>query len=140
MTHRFGGALPRGEEMSGPQDDLNRVIDALTAATQALTQATLVLRKVSAEIGAEGEGAGGSVTPPPSMISTWEDDPFSEAALTSNPPVSALIDQTVTAPSPNTGLSWQVAGDRPAAGQHQPGSRSSGTGWCRNPAPCRSLP
>jgi hypothetical protein len=53
--------------MSGPtpestslQDDLSNVINALTAGPQAL-----------------------------SMISTWEDDPFSEAAPTANPPVSA---------------------------------------------------
>jgi hypothetical protein len=108
--------------MSSPQDDLNRVIDALTAATQALTEATHVLRKVSAEIGADAEGIGPSVAQPPAMISTWEDDPFSEATPTPNPAVSALVDQAVTAPAPNAALSWQIAGAQPAAGQHQPGT------------------
>lgn len=107
--------------MSGPQEDLSRVIDALTAATQALTEATSVLRKVSAEVGAEG-GIGPAVAPPPAMISTWEDDPFSEATPTADPPVSALVDQAVTAPAPNAALSWQITGAAPAAGQHQPGT------------------
>jgi hypothetical protein len=107
--------------MSGPQEDLSHVIDALTAATQALTKATGVLKKISAEIGPQAGGALPAVAPP-ATISTWEDDPFSEASPTSNPPVSALIDHAVTAPSTNPGLSWQIAGAQPGAGRHQPGT------------------
>jgi hypothetical protein len=107
--------------MSGPQEDLSRVIDALTAATQALTEATQVLTKISRDRTA-GWGAHPAVTPPLATINTWEDDPISEATPTPNPPVSALTDQAVTAPSPNPGLSWQIAGAQPGAAQHQPGT------------------
>ena len=106
-----------------PQDDLSKVIDALTAATQALTQATQVLRDISAQVGPIGlVGGGPAVQAPPATINTWEDDPFSEAAPTPNPAVSALIDQLVTGPSTITALSWQITGAQPAAGQHQPGT------------------
>jgi len=119
-----------------PQDDLSKVIDALTAATQALTQATQVLRDISAQVGPIGlVGGGPAVQAHPATINTWEDDPFSEAAPTPNPAVSALIDQLVTGPSTNTALSWQITGAQPAAGQHQPGTPSSGTGTFRNPSP-----
>ena len=113
--------------MSGPtpanspfQDDLNNVINALTAATQALTEATRVLRDIGARAGLSD--AGPEVAAPPVMISTWEDDPFSEAAPTANPPVSTLIDQAVTQPAANADLAWQITGPQPAAGQHQPGT------------------
>ena len=105
------------------QADLTKVIDAINAATQALTESTHVLMDISAQIGPNGNvDASPVVEAPPATISTWEDDPFSEAVPTPNPAVSALTDQAVTAPSANVALSWQITGAQPVAGQHRPGT------------------
>ena len=106
-----------------PQVDLTSVINAITAATQALTQASDVLKDIDAQIGTGGRaGVGPAAQPPPATINTWEDDPFSEEVPTPSPSLAPPISQTVAASSTNTDLSWQITGPQLAAGQHQPGT------------------
>lgn len=105
------------------QADLGNVINALTAAIQALTQATDVLTRVNAQIGPDGAGVGPvAPPPPPALINTWDDDPFSEEVPTRNPVAAATISQPVSAPLTNADLAWRIGGDPPPAGLHEPGT------------------
>ncbi|WP_214405413.1 hypothetical protein [Pseudonocardia lacus] len=115
--------------MSGPtvvspshQADLGRVIDALDAATRALTEATRVLTGIRAEMGSNGRVEAPPAPEPAAVISTWEDDPFSEGVPTPTPTAPAPIEQAVTTPSTNAALAWQITGVRPEVGRHEPGT------------------
>lgn len=129
--------------MSGPigdprslQTDLSKVINAITAATQALTQASGVLKRIDAQIGTGGlAGAGSAPQPPPATINTWEDDPFSEDAPTGSPPMAPPVSQTVVAASTNTALAWQIEGPQLPPGNTSREQPTSSTGTHTRPSP-----
>src|SRR3954467_12891503 len=88
MVQRSTAATtPTGNDgVSGPSlSDLSAAIDSLTQAAQTLTTAAA---QITLAIGA------GTGQPAPNLrraqqISTWGDDPFSEAVPTENPPLTA---------------------------------------------------
>lgn len=115
------------------REELRTTIQALSAAIQALTQATQVLHGTanlmvqavqgSGAGGGAGAGAGGAVDAgvAQARINVWEDDPFSESVPTLNPPVTQTIAENVPAAPPQN-LRWQITEPRPAPAQYVPGT------------------
>src|SRR5882724_10322436 len=112
------------EGLSSPSAvDLSIAIDTLTQAAQALTTtATQMMQMMHTLTSGPSVGQappGGGV--PATQINTWEDDPFSEAVPTQNPPLATPL--PVTAPvNPNPLLQTHILDPQPASGQFPPGT------------------
>jgi hypothetical protein len=112
------------EELSSPSAvDLSAAINALNQAAQALTTtATQMMQMMLTVTSGPSVGQpplGGGV--PATQINTLEDDPFSEAAPTQNPPLATPL--LVTAPvNANPLLQTHILDPQPASGQFPPGT------------------
>jgi hypothetical protein len=112
------------EELSSPSEvDLSAAINALNQAAQALTTTATQMMQMMQTL-TSGPSVG---QPPPSggvpatQINTLEDDPFSEAAPTQNPPLATPL--PVTAPvNANPLLQTHILEPQPAPGQFPPGT------------------
>ena len=95
----------------------------LSAAIQTLTQAAQALTTIATEMMRVIQNPPGRQEPltPLAQINTWEDDPFSEAVPTTNPPLATplAIDTPV---NNNPLLQTQIRGARPAPGRYSPGT------------------
>jgi hypothetical protein len=75
-------------------------VETLSAAAQALTQATQQLTTTAAQLSRAAQGRPGvtdsaeTLTTAGTQILAWEDDPFSEASPTPNPPKAQPITDT----------------------------------------------
>src|SRR5438477_1594353 len=96
--------------------ELSAAIQTLTQAAQALTTiATQMLHVMQSPPGQPASA------PPLTQTNTWEDDPFSEAVPTTNPPLATP--QAVDTPeNTNPLLQTQIRGSRPAPGRYPPGT------------------
>src|SRR3954447_13484965 len=122
MVQRSTAATtPTGNDgVSGPSlSDLSAAIDSLTQAAQTLTTAAAQITQTLA-IGA------GTGQPAPNLrraqqISTWGDDPFSEAVPTENPPLAAPIPVNIPT-NANPLLQTHILGRQTSPGQFPPGT------------------
>src|SRR5262252_7146604 len=101
--------------------DLSTAIDALTQATQTLTAAATQMMQMLQTLA----GGPGGPPPPPSVVTTqvntWEDDPFSEAVPTTNPPLATPL--AVPVPSnTNALLQTHIVEPQPAPSQFPTGT------------------
>jgi hypothetical protein len=112
------------------REELRMAIQALSTAVQALTQATQVLLTTSNRMIQAVQATGSSGAPVAGLpvgaavaaqINVWEDDPFSEAVATTNPPLSVTVTENVPAAAPQN-LRWQITEPRPAPALYAPGT------------------
>lgn len=71
--------------------------------------------------GAVGDGVAPTATPTTSRINIWEDDPYSEAAPTTDPPLAATID-VATPTNNNALLQTTITDPAPAPNRYAPGT------------------
>jgi hypothetical protein len=112
-----------GEVLSTPSAaDLSAAVHALTQATQALTttatQMMQIMQTLPSAPSLRPLPPGGAVT---TQISTWEDDPFSEAVPTPNPPLAAPLAVSVPV-NTNALLQTHIVEPQPAPSRLPPGS------------------
>jgi hypothetical protein len=123
ITTATDTASTRGEVLSTPSAaDLSAAVQALTQATQALTTTATQMMQLMQTL-----PSAPSLRPPPpggavaTQINTWEDDPFSEAVPTPNPPLAAPL--AVPVPSnPSVLLQTHIVEAQPAPGRFPPGT------------------
>jgi hypothetical protein len=116
----------RSSTTASDEPDYTPLIQALADATQSLTNATNQLTRFTQLIagvasgGPQGiaVGPGGAET---AQINTWEDDPFSEATPTSNPPIATPIAVGVPVNS-NPNLQITIVEPRPVPALYNPGT------------------
>jgi hypothetical protein len=124
QRHPTGTAMtPGSEELSNPPaTDLSGAINSLNQATQALTAtATQMMQMMHTLMGGTGIGQASPGAGPATQINTLEDDPFSEAVPTQNPPIATPL--SVTAPvNANPLLQTHILDPQPASGQFPPGT------------------
>jgi len=111
------------EELSNPPAaDLSAAIDTLTQAAQALTTTSAQMMQMMHTL---TSGTGVRQVPlgavPAIQLNTWEDDPFSEAVPTQNPPLATPL--SVAAPvNANPLLQTHILDPQPPSGQFPPGT------------------
>jgi len=95
----------------------------LSAAIQTLTQAAQALTTIANQMMHVMQLPPGRPEPPTPLtqINTWEDDPFSEAVPTTNPPLATPL-AVDTPVNTNPLLQTQILGPRPAPGRYSPGT------------------
>src|SRR3954451_8304647 len=118
--HPSAGTTPADDEASKPSlSDLSAAIDSLTQAAQTLTTAAAQIMQMLTS----GTGIG-QIEPSSARIqhiNAWEDDPFSEAVPTENPPLSAPLSVAIPR-NLNPLLQTRILGQQPQVGQFPPGS------------------
>jgi hypothetical protein len=112
------------EELSSPPAaDLSAAINTLNQAAQALTTTVTQMMQMMHTL-ASGPMIGQAPPAtgvPATQINTWEDDPFSEAVPTQNPPLATPL--PVTAPvNANPLLQTHILDPQPPSGQFPPGT------------------
>jgi hypothetical protein len=124
QRHSTGTAAGSGE-LSNPAAadaaDLPAAIDTLTQAAQALTTTAAQMMQMMHTL-TSGTGVG-QARPgaPATQVNTWEDDPFSEAVPTQNPPLGAPLSVTLPV-NANPLLQTHILDPQPASGQFPPGT------------------
>jgi len=115
-------AADSGEFSNTPATDLSAAIDTLTQATQALTAtAAQMMQMMHAVTSGTGLGQAAPGGAPAGQINTWEDDPFSEATPTQNPPLATPF--PVTPPvNANPSLQTHILDPQPQSGLFPPGT------------------
>lgn len=110
------------ESSNSSATDLSTAVNTLTEAAQALTatagQMMQMLHTLATGI---DWGQSGAWPRPAAQINTWEDDPFSEAVATHNPPLGTPLAVAVPVNS-NPLLQTQLLEPQPASGQFPPGT------------------
>jgi hypothetical protein len=124
QRHSTGTATTDSEELSNtPASDLAGAVNSLNQATQALTAtAAQMMQMMHTLTGGAGIGQASPGAGPAVQINTWEDDPFSEAAATQNPPLATPL--SVAAPAnANPLLQTRILDmQQPSSGQFPPGT------------------
>jgi hypothetical protein len=111
-----------------PQQELRAAITALTEATRSLAATSQQLAQLSQGGGSmlAGQPGGPGVGTPasPSVLATvnaWEDDPYSQAVPTANPPVATLDVRPIPS-NTNPRLQTRIAEPQPVPRRYPPGT------------------
>jgi hypothetical protein len=127
QRHPTGSTTTGSDELSNSTaTDLSGAISSLNQATQALTATAAQMMQMMQMMHTLTAGAGIGHTPlgagPAAQVNTWEDDPFSEAVATQNPPLATPL--SVAAPvNANPLLQTRILElQQPASGQFPPGT------------------
>ena len=123
MAQRQNVPTPTEVSSTGSEGLASTSAAELSAAIQTLTQAAQALTTIANQMmNMMPISPGRQESPTPlTQINTWEDDPFSEAVPTTNPPLATL--QAVDTPvNTNPLLQTQILGPRPSPGRYAPGT------------------
>jgi hypothetical protein len=123
MAQRQNVPTPTEVPSTGSEGLASTSAAELSAAIQTLTQAAQALTTIANQMMNVMQIPPGRQEPPTPLtqINTWEDDPFSEAVPTTNPPLATP--QAVDTPVNTTPLlQTQILGPRPAPGRFPPGT------------------
>lgn len=102
--------------------DLATAAQSLTQAAQLLAATANQLMQVLQGMASQGQlQPGGGVAAAAAQINTWEDDPYSEAVPTVNPPLAATTGVNVPVNN-NPRLRTAIVEPRPAPGRYNPGT------------------